>query len=173
MAKKSNVSEKLKVAEELRLRALADYQNLEKRVAQQQQQFVRFSTAAFITKLLPVVDHLERASKHLNDRGIQMIVKQLEDILESEEVKVIEVLGKPFDHLTMECVDQADGEKDKVIEVVENGYMIGDQVLRPAKVRVGKGVEVEKVQNLPQSGIPTNGTNDKDQTNINDQNPNN
>jgi molecular chaperone GrpE len=139
MGKKIDLKEQLRLAEEQRLRALADYQNLEKRITAQQQHFVRLSTSAFILKLLPVVDHLERAAKHLKDQGLDMILKQIGDLLLTEEVKPMEVIGKAFDHLQMEGVEQVEGEKDKVIELVEAGYFIGDQILRPAKVKVGNG----------------------------------
>jgi molecular chaperone GrpE len=137
-------------------RALADYQNLEKRIAQQQQQFVKLSTSGFILKLLPVIDHLRKAAIHLKDQGLDMIVKQLEEALETEDVKPIKALGTKFNHLTMEAVEQVEGEKEMVIEEVETGYMIGDQVLKPAKVKVGVGVE--KIQN-PNSNNQANSNN--------------
>ncbi len=137
MAKKTDLKEQLKLAEEQRLRALADYQNLEKRVAAKQVQMIKMATSGFILKLIPIIDHLSRAAKHLNNQGLEMILKQLNDLLLDEEVRQIEALGLTFNHETMECVELVEGEKDKVIEVVEIGYQMGDTVLRPAKVKVG------------------------------------
>lgn len=144
MAKKVNLKEQLKAAEEQRLRALADYQNLEKRVASQQQQFVKLATAGFILRLLPVLDHLERAVTHLKEPGLEIIIKQFREVLESEGVKPFIALSQPFNHQTMECIESVPGKKELVVEVVETGYLIGDQVLRLAKVKVGNGEQIQR-----------------------------
>lgn len=120
-------------------RALADYQNLEKRVAAEKAQFVKIANALLIEKLLTVVDNLERAVEHLQDKGLSLVMTQLDDIFKSEGVGKIEAAGREFDPQTMECVERVTGEKDRVIEVVEKGYTMNGVVLRPAKVKVGDG----------------------------------
>jgi molecular chaperone GrpE len=120
-------------------RVLADYQNLEKRVARDQRQFVKVATMGIVHKLLPVMDHLQRAVTHMKDPGLTMIAEQMMAVLTEEGVAVIETAGKEFDPLTMECVDRVGGKKDRVVEVTEPGYTMNDQVIRPAKVKVGTG----------------------------------
>jgi molecular chaperone GrpE len=120
-------------------RALADYQNLEKRVEKEKQEFVKYSTASLIDKLLEVLDDLERAEKHLQDKGLSLALEQFRSILEAEGVEEIEALDKEFNPETMDCSEMVAGEKNKVIEVIQKGYYLNDKVLRPAKVKVGKG----------------------------------
>jgi molecular chaperone GrpE len=140
VAKKTNeLEEKLAQAESNWKRALADYQNLEKRTREQNGMMALLAGLSIIEKLVPLMDHLILADKHLNDPGLAMVTKQLNDILKSEGVTVIEAMGKPFDPHLMECIEQIEGDKDSVLEVIADGYRMGDRVIRPAKVKVGKG----------------------------------
>ncbi|MCL5433070.1 MAG: nucleotide exchange factor GrpE [Patescibacteria group bacterium] len=125
-------------------RALADYQNLEKRVAEQKSEWAKSANRELLLKLLPVLDNLELALKHTEDEGLKISVVQFLSALKSEGVEKIEVLGKEFDPNVMECIGTGEGEENKVIEEIRPGYTLFDRVLRPAQVRVGKK-EVEKV----------------------------
>jgi molecular chaperone GrpE len=116
-------------------RALADYQNLEKRVYQERQEFVRFSNAVLINKLLAVLDSLEMAEKHLKDQGLSLAINQLRTVLKDEGVEEIMLDGKKFDPLLMECVEVVEGPAN--IEIVQKGYYLHKKVIRPAKVKVG------------------------------------
>jgi len=120
-------------------RALADYQNLEKRVKNQQVEFVKFASAALIDKLLTVVDDLERAASHTKDKGIGLIASQFKDILKTEGVEEIIALGKKFDPETMDATEMTTGKKNIINKIVLKGYTLNGKVLRPAKVHVGKG----------------------------------
>jgi len=120
-------------------RALADYQNLEKRTREQQSMMAQLACLSLIERLLPVLDHLDLAAKHLNDPGLSMVQKQLEMVLEEEGVSTILAANHVFDPTTMECVEQVEGEKEMVMEVVANGYQIGNRVIRPSRVKVGMG----------------------------------
>jgi molecular chaperone GrpE len=121
-------------------RAVADYQNLEKRIARDRQGWQKFSNTVLISKLIPLSDNLERAASHSRDEGLELIIKDLKKVLSSEGVKEIEVkIGDPFNPHWAECVEMIeDGEEEKIVEVVAKGYIIGDRVLRPAKVKVSK-----------------------------------
>ena len=130
---------KIKELEEKWKRALADYDNFKKRVEKEKNDFVKFAHASLIDKLLPVLDNLEKAEEHLKDEGLSLAVKQFKSILESEGLKKIEAKGKEFNPETMDAVEVVKGKKDRVIEVVLDGYLLNDKVLRPAKVKVGKG----------------------------------
>jgi len=118
-------------------RALADYANLEKRVQAEKESFVKFSNAALLDKLLAVLDDLERAEKHLQNKGLTMAVGQLRTILETEGIVEIESRGKKFDPERMDCVEMVKGKKNLVIAVQQKGYLLNGKVLRPAKVKVG------------------------------------
>jgi molecular chaperone GrpE len=135
MAKKNQLNQ---IEEQLK-RALADYQNLKKRVEADKLEFTKYVLQEFLHKLLPVVDTLETAQTHLKDQGLDLAVQQLKTVLNDEGVKEIEVMHQPFDPKTAECVELAAGKKDEVIEVSQKGYLLFDKVLRPARVKVGKG----------------------------------
>lgn len=121
-------------------RALADYQNLEKRIATEKSRFIKLANATLITKLLIFLDNLERALAHHQDQGIKLIIDQLKSILAEEGVKEITVSqGVQFDPQTMECVEQVAGPEGKVTKVSQSGYWLGDIVIRPACVEVGNG----------------------------------
>lgn len=119
-------------------RALADYQNLVKRVEADKREIVKFASLNLITKLLPVLDILELAATHSKDSGVIMAVKQFQDVLTGEGLQIIEPKnGDVFDHNIHDCLETMPGDLDKTIaEVVYKGYKIEDVVLRPAKVKV-------------------------------------
>lgn len=126
-------------------RTLADYQNLEKRVAEERQELIKSATRGFILRLLPAFDTLILAEKHTSDQGLKLAIQQLSDILEKEGVKKIETLEKDFDPKYMECVtvvevdpSASSGQDGKVIEELKPGYILNDNVLRAAQVTVGK-----------------------------------
>ncbi len=120
-------------------RALADYHNLEKRIDHQQKKFVKLATASLIDKLLGVLDDLERAVVHIKEKGIELIIEQFQEVLESEGVEEIEALNKEFDPETMDCVEMVPGKKNKVVNIQLKGYKLYDRVIRPVKVEVGTG----------------------------------
>lgn len=120
-------------------RALADYQNLEKRVKLQREELVKYASGKIIYELLAVLDTLEQAEKHLKDPGLTLGVKNLWTVLAENGVKRIEVLGRKFNPHEMECVEVVENEKeDEVIEEVRAGYKLEDKVIRVAQVKVGK-----------------------------------
>jgi len=118
-------------------RALADYANLEKRVNREKAAFAKFANAVLIEKVLAALDGLERAEKHLQDKGLTLALGQLKTALLSEGVEEIEVKGKEFDVNEMDCVEVIEGKKNRVAEIVNKGYKLNGRVLRPAKVKIG------------------------------------
>lgn len=118
-------------------RALADYQNLEKRVSNEKSEWIKISNKDLLLRLLPGLDSLILAQKHTEDEGVKVSIKHFLDILEGEGVKKIETIGKDFDPKLMEAVSTKEGEDGKVIEEVRAGYTLFDNVLRPAQVIVG------------------------------------
>ena len=131
------------------LTALADYQNLSKRAANDQAAARSRGVAEFLKKLLPVMDTLDKAmeqcqkvelDKKVMD-GLEMFSIQFSDMLEKEGLKEIQALGNKFDPNCQEAMmnqNNPDKEDEEVLMVFEKGYMFKDQVLRCAKVVVNK-----------------------------------
>lgn len=118
-------------------RALADYHNLEKRVAGQRQEWARSSNRDLIVRLLPVLDTLMLASKHVDDEGLKLSIQQFLQTLKQEGAEQIKTVGEKFDPHTMEGVGTAEGEEGKVVREVRPGFRLYDKVIRPAQVIVG------------------------------------
>ena len=127
-------------------RAVADFQNYRKRVERENGEVYQNAVAGIIKSYLPIVDDLERA---LQSRpadlawveGIELIYRKLQAILEAEGVKRIEAEGQVFDPTVHEAISQEPSENHasgQVIAVVQNGYMLGERVIRPALVRVAQ-----------------------------------
>jgi molecular chaperone GrpE len=128
-------------------RAAADYQNFKRRVEQERTEVGRLANAAFVINLLPLVDDLERALRTVDAKlagltwidGIWLIYRKFQQVLENAGVKEIQADGQPFDPNVHEAISEAPGEEGKVLSVVQRGYMLGDRVIRPAMVIVGRG----------------------------------
>ena len=125
-------------------RALADYQNLEKRIREEKSSWIISANKQLLLKLLPILDTLMLASKHSQDQSLQISVSQFLDILKNEGVARIETKDKEFDPHKMEVINTAavdpsagSGQENKVVEELRAGFTLGDQVLRPAQVTVG------------------------------------
>lgn len=128
------------------LLAMADFENYKKRIERQFGDIALAGRKSLLLKFLPVLDNLERAlnfdeaSDGLRG-GVQQTLKGFESILSGEGVKAVEVKGRPFDPKVAEAIgtQAADGvEDDVVLEEAEKGYMMGEELLRPAKVIVAK-----------------------------------
>lgn len=126
------------------LRALADYQNLEKRTHTEKEETRKFAVLIFLERLLPVTDTLARAQEHLSDSGLGLALKELDAILQEFGVEKIETKGKSFDPHEMECIEVVEGADNKVVEEVLPGYRLHGKVLRVAQVKVGKEMTNDK-----------------------------
>ncbi|MBI5127543.1 nucleotide exchange factor GrpE [Candidatus Roizmanbacteria bacterium] len=123
------------------LRALADYQNFEKRVGEEKSRLIRTANLNLIMKLLPFLDNLEKAEVFVKDQGLKMAKDHLFQSLKETGVEEIVVLNKPFDPNVAEAIDIVQGDKDDmVVEVLRKGYKLGDSILRVAQVKVSKKV---------------------------------
>jgi molecular chaperone GrpE len=127
-------------------RAAADFQNYKRRVEQEREEMARLSNAALIFNLLPLIDDLQRALDSVDARlagmtwleGVRLIERKFQALLEMNSVTEIEADGQTFDPNVHEAVTFGPGEENKVIAVVQKGYRLGNRVLRPAMVVVGK-----------------------------------
>ena len=120
-------------------RALADYQNLVRRTADEKREWARFSNKELVLKLLPILDTLMLAEKHTKDQTFGLVVQQFLQVLEQEGIRKIKTAGEAFNPHTMDAITTLDGEEGKVVEEIRAGFTLGDIVLRPAQVAVGKG----------------------------------
>jgi molecular chaperone GrpE len=130
VAKSKHLEEQLK-------RALADYHNLERRVEEERKLLGQLSSAILIEKLLPVLDNLESAQKHLNDQGLEIVIKQFKEILRGEGVEEIPSEGAQFDPNFHEATEVIQGPNEgSIVKVTQKGYKINNKVIRPARVVV-------------------------------------
>ena len=128
------------------LRSQAEFQNYRKRIDRDNEMMYASMKGDIIKKVLPVLDDLERALQNRSTddswaNGIELVVRKFQSILENEGVKKIEALGVEFDPNFHEAIshEPVDGaQSGHVIGVIQNGYMIGDRVIRPALVRVAQ-----------------------------------
>ena len=144
----SSLQAELEAANDKLLRSRAEFDNFRKRVARDAERTRLKAAAGLLGDLLPVLDNLERALEHSDDsssplhEGVEMVVKQLADIMQRNGLTPIEALGKAFDPQFHEAVAQAESdeyEKDMVSQEYQKGYGLGDVVLRPSKVVVSTG----------------------------------
>jgi molecular chaperone GrpE len=127
-------------------RAQADFQNYRKRVERDNELMYAAMKGDILKKVLPALDDLERAlqNRPADDawaNGIELIARKLHSILDAEGVKKIEAAGAAFDPKFHEAISHEpheDFESGHVIEVVQNGYTLGERVIRPALVRVAQ-----------------------------------
>jgi molecular chaperone GrpE len=130
-------------------RARAEFANYKKRVEREQAQVYQTAAGAVIKRFLCVLDDLERALKNRPQsgdgtvwaEGIELVYRKLVSILESEGVKPMQTDGQMFDPNLHEAIlsegsDQH--ESGQIIEALQQGYLLGEKVLRPAMVRVAK-----------------------------------
>ena len=125
-------------------RALADYQNLQKRTQDEKQDWILSANKELLLRFLPVLDTLIIAHHHVQDEGLKITIDQFLGILKAEGVTKIETIGKEFDPEFMEVVMTGEGKDGIVLENLRNGYMINKKLLRPAQVKVGKKMTDEK-----------------------------
>jgi molecular chaperone GrpE len=128
-------------------RAQAEFSNYKKRIERDREQFYKDTTGKILKRYLEVIDDLALALKNRPEEaegakwagGIELIYRKLLTILENEGVKPMEADGHTFDPTYHEAISQEespDHESGQIIEVIQQGYLLGDRVLRPAKVRV-------------------------------------
>ncbi len=127
-------------------RSLADFANYRRRVEQERAVAREVATRGILAQILPILDDFQRALDVVpaNERdtawvqGVQMIEKKLQALLEREGVTAVDSLGQPFDPSMHEAVATEEGSTHNIIvEVYQQGYKHGQNLLRPAMVKVG------------------------------------
>ena len=129
------------------MRSQADFSNYKKRIEREQVKLFQDAGARVIKRFLEILDDLDRALQNRPAEGegaewaggIELIYRKLLNILENEGVTSMDALGQEFNPNLHEAISQEenpDYESGQIIEVLQNGYLIGERVLRPALVRV-------------------------------------
>ncbi|MGP6157155.1 MAG: nucleotide exchange factor GrpE [Vulcanimicrobiaceae bacterium] len=128
--------------------ARAEIENVRKRAQRIADERLLNGRKALLMKFLPVLDNLQRAlgfddSEGLRG-GLQATLRGFEGLLQSEGVKAVEVLGKPFDPHVAEAIatrETTEADDDVVLDEAQRGYVLGEELLRPASVVVAKRAE--------------------------------
>lgn len=127
-------------------RSQAEFVNYKNRVQRDREMDYASMKGDIIKKVLPILDDMERALANRREGdswadGMQLIARKFQSVLEAEGVIHIEAAGQPFDpnfHEAISSEPSEEVESGHVIEVVQNGYLLGERVIRPAMVRVAQ-----------------------------------
>jgi len=128
-------------------RCMADLQNFKRRSEEEKASFVKFANAQLLKSLLPIFDNLNRSIEHLPEnlkednwtKGVVHVHADLMKTLESLGVKKMKTVGEKLNPNKHEALMSGPGEKDTIVEEFESGYEMNDEVVKPAKVKVGDG----------------------------------
>lgn len=137
--KKPKLEEQLKEANHNYMKALADYQNLIKRTAQEKSEYVKYANEQLIMEFVPVYDNLKISLEHIDEKdkenpwikGIEYVIKMFKDLLENNGIVEIKTVGEKFDPHKMEAME---GQGEKVVKEVSSGYELHGRVIKAAKV---------------------------------------
>lgn len=127
-------------------RMQAEFENARRRAVKEQQDFRDFAVVDAIKSLLPVIDSFDRALQARSEpedfrAGVELIYKQMQDVLGKLGVKPVAAKGQQFDphvHEAIEMVETADAPDHQVLEEWQRGYKFKDRLLRPAMVKVAR-----------------------------------
>ena len=125
-------------------RLQAEFENARKRAERERQDFRDFATGSVIEQFLPVLDNFELALKSSGSAeqlrsGVELIVKQMEDVLRQLQVIPVPTIGQEFDprhHEALGSIERDDLPDQHIAEEIRRGYKIRERLLRPALVRV-------------------------------------
>lgn len=128
------------------LRKQAELENFRKRMKREKEDFLQHATADLVRALLPTLDAFERALKHHDEnlpaeyyQGIELIYRELLEVLGRAGLTVLETVGKKFDphlHQAVETVESDEHPDHEIIEELQRGYKLKQRLLRPAIVKV-------------------------------------
>ena len=129
------------------LRTAAEFDNYRKRMDRERRDLAEYTAGEAIKDLLPIIDNLERAlqASAQDDplrKGVELIHKQMLEMLRKRGVTPIEALGADFDPNVHEAVSHEESDQHRegeVMEELQRGYKVGERLLRPAMVKVAKG----------------------------------
>jgi len=139
-------------------RTQADFNNFRRQTELDRQKLATMIRADILLEILPVLDNFQLAAKHVptnleNDNwviGIKQIEKQFETILGSAGMAKIPTIGQQFDHNLHEAIESLSSDKPEgeIVEELQAGYKLNDNVIRPAKVKVSAGKKPNEQQSV-------------------------
>ncbi len=140
----ARMREEIAALKDSHLRLMAEYDNFKKRTAREKEALLFDATLICMNKFLPVLDNLIRAkdtpcSDEAYKNGVDMVFKSFNEALERMNVKKIDALNAPFDPNFHNAVMHVEGDEypeNTVVEVFQEGYVMGERVIRPAMVKV-------------------------------------
>jgi molecular chaperone GrpE len=143
------------------VRARADLDNLRKRLQRDREDFVKFANERLLSEVIPILDNFERAftaaekvpATHNFAVGVEMILKQLREVLARYGVEELHPQGEPFDpakHEAAEPVETTEHPDNTVLEVLQRGYMLNGRVVQPAVVRVAVNPTTAETDETPE-----------------------
>lgn len=131
------------------LRVYAEFENYKKRMERERSEFLKYANEGLIKELLAVIDNLDRAVGQARQNaeaeslveGVEMILRQIKEVMEKHGVRELQSLGEPFDpnvHEAMMHEIADDHDENTVIDELQKGYIFKDRLIRPALVKVSK-----------------------------------
>jgi molecular chaperone GrpE len=151
-AAEENVSEleqmkaELAATQEKYLRLYSEFENFKRRTTKERADLFKSANQEVMISIIPTLDDFERAltaiAAEADKKGIELIYNKLKNNLTQKGLKEMEAKGLPFDPDFHEAITKVpgmgEGMKDKVVDVLEKGYFLGDKVIRFAKVVIGE-----------------------------------
>ena len=149
----SSVDEQVALWKDKYLRTMAEFENYRRRSIKEKSDWLKNSNERIVLSICDVMDNFERAMEQMQEehsedpfiKGIVQIKKQLDNILEKENVKKIETEDAVFDPAMHEALAHIPSDKDEneIVAVIQNGYMMNEKVIRAARVAVSNGIKPE------------------------------
>jgi molecular chaperone GrpE len=149
------------------LRLKAEFENYRKRIEKEKPQLIAWGKTEMVMRLLPLYEVVLQAHDHLNKvmedekccsldpvnklcKGIEMIFTEFNKLFKSEQMTVMQTVGKPYDPMKHEVLGIDDGDESNdglVTQELSKGFMFCDKVLKPAKVKIAKKKQEAKEEN--------------------------
>lgn len=153
LEEKENLLEKkdkeIREATDKYLRLVAELENFKKRSSRDQLEYMKYAYEPVLRDILPILDNIERAYYHSKEshdfqkliEGLQLILKQSQEILSKLGVTSISAKGEVFDPIKHQAISQVETDEipeNHIVEEISKGYLFKDRVLRPSMVSVSK-----------------------------------
>ncbi|WP_082795233.1 nucleotide exchange factor GrpE [Alkalihalobacillus trypoxylicola] len=146
-SREEELEAQLAEANQRTLRVQADYDNFRRRSREEKESAAKYKSQSIIEGLLPVLDNFERAlmvepgTEEVKSlmQGMDMVYRQLQDVLKNEGVEVIPTVGEEFNphlHQAVMQVEEEGYESNQIVEELQKGYQLKERVIRPAMVKV-------------------------------------
>ena len=138
------------------IRLLAEFENARKRMDRDKSEFIKYANEGLLAQFLDILDDLERTVQAAQEKhqdytsflkGVEMVMNRIYDILKKSGVKPMDVKGKMFDphcHEPLLQEESKDVPEGTILEELQKGYFYHDRVMRTAKVKLAKKLELEK-----------------------------